>query len=230
MGLDPPALVTGLALPHVLAVADGGRDGGGDDYVLSARFPIGLARQLDPDLGYHLQPGYLLAAVVVALVVTTAMAVGASWLTTRAALRRGRVRRTRVVGAASRAGASVPAAVGASLALEQAGGRRGAVPVRSAARGRDRGGARRRRGDDPRGRDQRRPPRPVALRPHVEAGGRTDDADHVLHPPTVAGLADMALVSRFAATVHGKDVPFYALDQVKGVGALRRAPRSPAGR
>ena len=29
----------------------------------------------------------------------------------------------------------------------------------------------------------------------------------------------MALVSRFAATVHGKDVPFYALDQLKG--ALR---------
>jgi ABC-type antimicrobial peptide transport system permease subunit len=43
-----------------------------------------------------------------------------------------------------------------------------------------------------------------------------NSADQVLHPPDVAGLADMALVSRFAATVKGKDVPFYALDQVKG--------------
>ena len=198
--------------------------------MLSARFPIGLARQLDPDLGYHLQPGYLLAAVVVALVVTAGMAVGASWLTTRAALRRGRVRRTRVVGAASRAGASVPAAVGASLALEQAGGRRGAVPVRSALAAATAAVLGVVGGDDPGGRDQRRPPRPGPVRPHVEAGGRADSADQVLHPPAVAGLADMALVSRFAATVKGKDVPFYALDQVKGAVQLRRAPRSPAGR
>ena len=85
---------TGLALPHVLAVATAVVSAVVTTYVLSARFPIGLARQLDPDLGYHLEPGYLLAAVVVALVVTAGMAVGASWLTTRAALRRGRVRRT----------------------------------------------------------------------------------------------------------------------------------------
>ena len=43
-----------------------------------------------------------------------------------------------------------------------------------------------------------------------------DSVDQVLHPPAVAGLADMALVSRFAATVKGKDVPFYALDELKG--------------
>ena len=216
MGLDPTALVTGLALPHVLAVATAIVSAVGTTYVLSARFPIGLARQLDPDLGYRLQPGYLLAAAAVALVVTTGMAVGASWLTTPAALRRGRVRRTRVVGVASRAGASVPAAVGASLALEQAGGRRGAVPVRSALAAAT-----------------------VAVLGVVAAttlvsgindalhdparSGRTwkleadaSSADQVLHPPAVTGLADMALVSRFAATVKGKDVPFYALDQVKG--------------
>jgi ABC-type lipoprotein release transport system permease subunit len=218
MGLDPPALATGLALPHVLAVATAIVSAVVTTYVLSARFPIGLARQLDPDLGYHLRPGYLLAAVVVALVVTTGMAVGSSLLTTRAALSRSRVRRTRVVGAASRAGASVPVAVGASLALEQAGGRRGAVPVRSALAAATAAvlgvvaATTLVSGIDDALHDPARSGRTWKLEAEPSV-------DLVLHPPAVAGLADMALVSRFAATVNGKDVPFYALDQVKG--ALR---------
>ena len=216
MGLDPPALVTGLALPHVIAVAVAAVVAAATTYSLSARFPIGLARQLDPDLGYHLQPGYLAAAVVAAVVTTAATAIGASWLTTRAALSRRRVRRTRVVGAASRAGASVPAAVGASLALEQSGGHRGAVSVRSALAAAT-----------------------AAVLGVVAAttlvsgindalhdparSGRTwkleaepDAVDQVTQMQAVSGLADMALVSRFAATVKGKDVPFYALDELKG--------------
>ena len=216
MGLDPSALVTGLALPHVIAGGVAAAVAGVTTFVLSARFPIGLARQLDPNLGYHLHPGYVSAAVVAALVVTAGMAVGASWLTTRAALRRDRVRRTRVVGAASRAGVSVPAAVGASLALEQAGGRRARSPCARPSRAATAavlgvvaattlvGGIN----------DALHDPARSGRTWKLEA--EPDSADQVLHPPAVAGLADMAFASRFAATVKGKDVPFYALDQVKG--------------
>jgi len=216
MGLDPPALVTGLALPHVVAVATAIVSAVATTYLLSARFPIGRARQLDPDLGYHFQPGYLLGAAVAALAVTTGMAVGASWLSTRAALSRGRVRRTRVVGAASRAGASVPAAVGASLALEQAGGRRGAVSVRSALAAATAAvlgvvaAATLVGGINDALRDPARSGRTwkLEVEPNI--------IDRVVQPPAVAGLEDMAVLSRFAATVKGKDVPFYALDEVKG--------------
>ena len=216
MGLDPPALVAGLAIPHVIAVGVATVTAAAATYVLSARFPIGLARQLDPDLGYHLQPAYLAAAAIAAFVLATAMAIGASWLTTRAALSRSRVRRTRVVGAASRAGASVPAAVGASLALEQTGGRRGAVPVRSALAAATAavlgvvaavtlvGGIN----------DALHDPARSGRTWKLEADPTS--ADQALHPPDAVGLADMALVSRFAATVKNKDVPFYALHQVKG--------------
>ena len=121
-----------------------------------------------------------------------------------------------MVGAASRAGASVPAAVGASLALEQAGGRRGAVPVRSALAAATAAvlgvvaATTLVSGINDALHDPARSGRTWKL--EVEA----DNADQVLHPPAVPGLADMALVSRFAATVRGKDVPFYALDELKG--------------
>jgi ABC-type lipoprotein release transport system permease subunit len=216
MGLDPPALVVGLALPHAVTVVVAALTAMATTYGLSARFPIGLARQLDPDLGYHLQPGYLLVAAVAAVVVASAMALGAAWLSTRAALVRDRVRRTRVVGAVSRTGAPVPAAVGASLALEQAGGRRGTVPVRSALAAATAAvlgvvGA-------------------VTLvggindaLDHPARSGRTwrleaeaTSLDQIEHPPAVPGLRDLALVSRFPATVRHKDVPFYALDELRG--------------
>jgi hypothetical protein len=216
MGLDPSALAAGLSLPHVVAVGVAAIAAPLTTFLLSDRFPVGLARQLDPDLGYHFQPGYLSAAVVAAVLVATAMAIGAASLSTRAALSRDRVKRTRVVGAASRAGASVPAAVGASLALEQTGGRRGAVPVRSALAAATAavlgvvaavtlvGGI-----DD-------------ALHDPARSGrtwkleAEPTSADQVFNPPKLPGLQDMALVSRFAATVKGKDVPFYALHQAEG--------------
>lgn len=230
MGLDPPALVAGLAIPHVVAVGVATVTAAATTYLLSARFPIGLARQLDPELGLHLQPGYLAGAAIAAFVLATAMAVGASWLTTRAVLSRSRVRRIRVVGAASRAGASVPAAVGASLALEQTGGHRGAVPVRSALAAAT-----------------------AAVLGVVAAttlvsgindalhdaarSGRTWKLEAELQNPgaiprssDVTGVGDMTLATRFAATVGGKDVPFYALDQVEGtVGFVVLHGRQPVG-
>jgi len=216
MGLDPSALIAGLALPHAVTVVVAAVTATATTFGLSARFPIGLARQLDPELGYRLQPSYLLVAGIAAIAVASAMAIGAAWLSTRAALVRDRVRRTRVVGAISRVGAPVPAAVGASLALEQSGGRRGTVPVRSALAAATAAvlgvvGA-------------------VTLvggindaLAHPARSGRTwqleaelSSPDQLAHPPALPGVRDLALVSRFPATVRHKDVPLYALDELRG--------------
>ena len=215
MGLDPPSLLTGLALPHALTVAVAALVSVLTTYALSERFPIGLARRLDPDLGYRLQPTYLLVGAAATIVVTAALAVGASWLTVRAALGRLRGRRTWLIGAMSRAGAPVPAAVGASLALEQPGGT-GAVPVRPAL-----GAA------------------AVAVLGVVGAVTLVGGIDDALHEPArsgrtwqleaeptdagqlttvsdVPGVGESAVASRFPATVDGQDVPFYAVDNLKG--------------
>jgi ABC-type lipoprotein release transport system permease subunit len=215
MGLDPRSLAAGLALPHVVTVAVAAVVTVLTTVVLSARFPIGLARRVDPDLGYRVQPLYLLGGATAAIVATAAMAIGASWLTTRTALGRTTARRTRIVGAVSRRGASVPAAVGASLALEQTGGK-GAVPVRPALAAAT-----------------------VAVLGVVGAVTLVGGIDDALHEPArsgrswqleatptsvdqletitqVPGVRSAALVSRFAATVDERDVPFYAIDDLKG--------------
>jgi FtsX-like permease family len=215
MGLGPRALATGLALPHVVTLAVAGVVAVLTTFVLSARFPIGLARRLDPELGYHVQPVYLLVGAAAALVVTSAMAVGAAVLTTRAALGRGRAHRTRVVGAVTRTGAPVPAAVGASLALEHTGGQ-GSVPVRPALAAATAailgvvGAFTLVGGINDALADPARSGRNWKLEAEV---GRADQVTKVTEVP---GVGNAGIVSRFAGTVHDKDVPFYALDNLKG--------------
>jgi hypothetical protein len=54
--------------------------------------------------------------------------------------------------------------------------------------------------------------------------------DQVEHPPAVGGLRDLALVSRYPATVRHKDVPFYALEELRGsVSFAVLHGRRPAG-
>jgi ABC-type lipoprotein release transport system permease subunit len=216
MGLEPGELTAGLALPHVLSVGVAAVVAALTTVVLSARFPIGLARQIDPDLGYHLQPVHLLAGAAAAALVTGAMAFAAARLTTRRAIGRNRPRRTRILGAVSRAGAPVPAAVGASLALEQTGGK-GSVAVRPALAA-----------------------AAVAVAGIVGAVTLVDGIDDALHEPArsgrtwqleaepdsyeqaqratrVAGVSALAVSWRAATTVQGQDVPFYAIEQLKGM-------------
>jgi ABC-type lipoprotein release transport system permease subunit len=215
MGLDPPGLIAGLALPHLVTVAVAAMVSIITTYVLSARFPIGLARQLDPDVGYHLQPGYLLAGAAAVILVSAAMALGASWLTTRRSLGHGRAHRTRIVGAVSRTGAPVPAAVGASLALEQTGGR-GAVPVRPALAAAAVGilgvvgAVTLVAGINDALREPARSGRTWQLEAEVGSGQQVQQA------ATVSELRDLGVVSRFAGTVRGQDVPLYAIVNVKG--------------
>ena len=127
MGLSRAELCGGLIAPHlvtlIVAVAVAALTG----VVMSARFPIGLARQLDPDLGVHVAAGtYTIALLITAAAVAMGTAAVAP-VTTRA-LATSRPRHTNVViGAATRAGMPIPAAVGTSLALEQAPSQRASV-------------------------------------------------------------------------------------------------------
>jgi ABC-type lipoprotein release transport system permease subunit len=134
LGFTHVNLVGGLLLPVTVSAVTAGVVAVGSAYALSARFPVGLARRLDPALGSHfdwpvLGPG----AAAIALLVLAA-AVYAGW---RAAMASGQP-------LASTAGSPVlsrlrnvlplPVALGAGLALQSGSGKR-AVPVRPAIAG-----------------------------------------------------------------------------------------------
>ena len=89
-------------------------------FVLSARFPIGLGRRLDPALGVHVDWVVMTTGLAIT-VVATAIACGyVAWRTVRSLGPRVRTPRAQLVRAATRAGAPVPVAVGVSMALEPA--------------------------------------------------------------------------------------------------------------
>jgi ABC-type lipoprotein release transport system permease subunit len=134
LGFTHGNLVGGLLLPATLAAAVAAVVTVISAYVLSARFPVGLARQLDPSLGYHFDWQVLLpGAVVVALLIMAGAAL-AGW---RAAVASGQA-------PASSMGAPVlrrvrnalplPVALGTGLALQAGNGKR-AIPVRPAIAG-----------------------------------------------------------------------------------------------
>jgi ABC-type lipoprotein release transport system permease subunit len=118
------------ALPAV-AGALGALGAGGVAYLLSARFPIGVGRQAEPDLGYHVD--WAVLAPGVALI--AALAVAGTLGVTGFALHRRRFvaapAGSRVASAVASTGAPVPLVMGVRLALERGNGRT-AVPVRPA--------------------------------------------------------------------------------------------------
>ena len=215
MGLGPRDLITGLALPHLLTAVVAAGTTLVATAALSGTFPIGLARRLDPDPGLHLRPGYLIVGALAVVLASVAAAIAASWLAVQASLGRRRVRRTRVVGVVTRAGAPVPAAVGASLALEQ--------PALS-------GGA------------QVRPALMAGIAGVLGVVGAftlVAGIDDALTNPSRAGISwdvevldapreaatsigadarvrDVTIVDRLPTLVSGQEAPVYALDHVKG--------------
>ena len=120
MGLGRSALYAGLMAPHVVTLVVTVVVAAITGVVLSDRFPIGLARQLDPDLGVHVEPVSFTLALVVTAVALFVGAATIAIVTTRALARHRPLRRNLLVGAATRAGMPIPPAVGTSLALEQA--------------------------------------------------------------------------------------------------------------
>ncbi len=239
MGFTRPQLVSGLALPHLLTIAAAAVTMVGTAVGLSGRFPIALGRRLDPDVGLHVAGGPIVIGLAVTIALTVTGAVVASWLAVRAVVAGGRARRVRIVGAASRAGAPIPAAVGASFALERGVGRT-AAPVRPAlvsavvAVVGVVGALTLLAGIN----DALHTPARAGAVWDLEATPDSPDAvsvgpsGQVAVPglAAVAGVHDAALMSRFPTTVDGQDAPIYGLDQIKGaIQFVILKGRRPAG-
>jgi hypothetical protein len=231
IGMSRGGLVSGLCAPHVISVVVAAVVAVGAAVGLSTRFPIGLARELDPVLGPHADWRVLAVGVVATVVVTAGTCALVAWLTVRRVEGWRRARRTQLVGVATRAGASVPAAVGTSLALERA-------PTPSGRSG-----------------------RPALLAAIVGVFGvvgaitLVGGIDDVLHQPVRTGrtwdleaysalsvtegtkvlsatpdVTAFALRSRVPSVVNGVDTPLYAVESLHGdihfVTLKGRAPQS----
>jgi hypothetical protein len=130
IGADRHVVVRALTLPAVITAVVGGVTSVVVAVALSSRFPIGVARRYDLDLGTH-SDWLVLAGAALALAV---LVVAAAWATAewRVARReRDHNPRSTVADAAARLGLPPSVVVGSRLAVERGQGRR-AVPVRSA--------------------------------------------------------------------------------------------------
>jgi len=134
LGFTHGNLVGGLLLPALLAAAVAAVVTLISAYILSARFPVGLARQLDPSLGYHFDWQVLIpGAIVVALLIMAGTAF-AGW---RAAVASEQPPPSTVgmpVLRRARNALPLPVALGTGLALQAGNGKR-AIPVRPAIAG-----------------------------------------------------------------------------------------------
>ena len=127
LGLGRRDLMAGLMGPHVLTIAIAAATAPATAAALSTRFPIGLGRRLDPALGFHVDGGALAVGVAITVVALGAVCGLVAWLTVRRVSSPRRAPRPQLVGVATRVGASVPAAVGVSMALEPPQSRAGAT-------------------------------------------------------------------------------------------------------
>jgi hypothetical protein len=134
MGFDRTGATGALALPHLVSVGAAVVTAAATAVALSPRFPIGLARQVDPDVGRHVDAPVLVGGLAaVALLLAGAVLVTA-WRASRRGASISADRSSALVALARRAGAPVPLVTGASLALEPGRGHR-ALPTRSAVTG-----------------------------------------------------------------------------------------------
>ncbi|UDY37982.1 ABC transporter permease [Dermatobacter hominis] len=123
-----------LALPHLVPIATAAIVAVAVGIGLSVLFPIGLGRQIDPDVGLHADwPVLLLGAGL--LVAVLAIAIwSTAWREAGRHHRPAAVRDSRLVRALRNAGASVVTTTGAQMALEPGRGQR-ALPTRPALAG-----------------------------------------------------------------------------------------------
>jgi hypothetical protein len=130
LGADRRIIVRGLVLPTAITAGVGGAVAVVVAIALSPRFPIGLARRYDLDLGVHADWLVLAPAALVLVGVTLATAwVAAEWRVARGEA--ASHRRSAVAEQATRFGLPPALLIGSRLAVERGGGRR-SVPVRSA--------------------------------------------------------------------------------------------------
>ena len=123
-----------LALPHAVSALVAAAAAVIVAVVLSPRFPIGLGREVDPDVGWHLDlPVVVGGAVLVALVLGAAV-VWSAWRAARAVSEPPSMRRSGIASLVLRAGAPVTVSTGVGLALDPGRGQR-ALPTRPALAG-----------------------------------------------------------------------------------------------
>jgi hypothetical protein len=134
MGFDRAGAAGALALPHLVSAVTAVVTGVGLAIALSPRFPIGLGRRVDPDVGLHVDlPVVLGGALLVGLLLAAAVLVTA-WRASARTQAVGADRPSTLVSAARRMSLPVPIVTGAGLALEPGRGRR-SLPTRSALSG-----------------------------------------------------------------------------------------------
>ena len=192
LGFTHGNLVGGLLLPATVTAATAAVVAIASGYVLSARFPLGLARQLDPSLGYHLDWQVLLPGTVVVVILIMAGTASAGW---RAAVASEEPEPSSAGAPALRRvrnALPLPVALGAGLALQSGRGRR-AVPVRPAIAG-----------------------AVVGLLGIVGALGLVHGIDDALHTPSRSGQVWAASV--WPDDQHSPDAIANGLRQDKAVG------------
>ncbi len=127
MGMTRRDIANAAVLSHLPAVVGSALVAGVGAIALSPLFPIGEARDIDPDVGIHAD--WLVLAI--GLAVTLVVLVGATWvtglLTARREVRQVE-RRSSVVATWLRRNAPLPVGLGAQLAIERGSGRR-SVPT-----------------------------------------------------------------------------------------------------
>ena len=134
LGFTHINLIYGLLLPVLLTAVTAAGTAMVAAYLLSARFPVGLARQLDPSLGYHFDWRVLLPGAAAAGLLVLAGTAFSGW---RAAVASERTPSASVgvpVLGRIRNALPLPVALGTGLALQAGSGKR-AVPVRPAIAG-----------------------------------------------------------------------------------------------
>jgi ABC-type lipoprotein release transport system permease subunit len=134
LGFTHGNLIGGLFLPTVLTACATGVVAVITAYLLSARFPVGLARQLDPSLGYRFDWQVLLPGAVAVGVLVMAGAAFAGWRAAKASDQTQPSTSGTPVLRRVRNALPLPAGLGVGLALQSGHGKR-AVPVRPAIAG-----------------------------------------------------------------------------------------------
>jgi ABC-type lipoprotein release transport system permease subunit len=131
LGMTPRQLAAAAAIGPAVAGLVGAVAAAVASWVASSSFPFGAAKLLEPSPGRQWDWWFTLGGVVLVVLVVTFGAALAARLAVGAARRPSARRRSTVATALGRAGAGVPAVIGARFALETGRGRT-AIPVRPA--------------------------------------------------------------------------------------------------
>jgi ABC-type lipoprotein release transport system permease subunit len=125
LGLGRRGLMAGLVAPHIVTIVAAAITTVATAVALSSRFPIGLGRRLDPEQGIQVDGSTLTIGVAITLAAAVVLCGLVAWRTVQRLSARRPMPRAQLLRVATRVGASVPVAVGTSIALDRAPGRVG---------------------------------------------------------------------------------------------------------